>query len=250
MRPFSAPAAAAAVFEEEEEEEEDIGPPDEYGDEDLSGMRDLPIQFPRREDFIRGGEWEALLAEIYRHIAGSERPDSFRCSCAGSFTMGSAFSGLGSDFFAMKRLGKQFNCCFWAECNPSCQTVLHESHQEHMSFSDTRSPEFALAPRVTLFTAGFPCQPYSKAGPSLGTNDAHKRGTLVYYVLRYLAQQHPDSFVLENVPGLLQQRHSSFLEMVLRVLTSLVDARGQPLQPDCKTLEFRASVLPDRSVQI
>ena len=169
---------------------------------------------------------------------------------AGSFTMGSAFSGLGSDFFAMKRLGKQFNCCFWAECNPSCQTVLHESHQEHMSFSDIRSPEFALAPRVTLFTAGFPCQPYSKAGPSLGTNDAHKRGTLVYYVLRYLAQQHPDSFVLENVPGLLQQRHSSFLEMVLRVLTSLVDARGQPLQPDCKTLEFRASVLPDRSVQI
>ena len=67
MRPFSAPAAAAAVFEEEEE---DIGPPDEYGDEDLSGMRDLPIQFPRREDFIRGGEWEALPAEIYRDIAG------------------------------------------------------------------------------------------------------------------------------------------------------------------------------------
>ncbi|CAE7727284.1 ngoBVM, partial [Symbiodinium necroappetens] len=211
------------------EEQEDIGPPDEYGDEDLSGLQDLdlPVQALRGEDFIRAGEWEAVLAEIYRDIADSERPGRFRCSCSGSFTMGSAFSGLGSDFFAMKRLGKRFSCCFWAECNPSCQTVLHESHKEHISFSDIRSPDFALAPSVTLFTAGFPCQPYSKAGPSLGTSDAGMRGTLVYYVLRYLAHQHPDTFVLENVPGLLQQRHSGFLEMVLRVLTSLVDARGK-----------------------
>jgi DNA (cytosine-5)-methyltransferase 1 len=50
----------------------------------------------------------------------------------------------------------------------------------------------------TTFCAGFPCQPFSKAGKQLGRDD--DRGTLFDEIVKILEAQETKFFILENVP--------------------------------------------------
>eukprot|EP00959_Pyramimonas_sp_CCMP1952_P104601 2186296-Pyramimonas_sp.AAC.1 len=52
--------------------------------------------------------------------------------------------------------------------------------------------------RAELFTAGFPCQPFSQNGRHLGESD--DRGGVIKDIIKYLKRAQPWAFVLENVP--------------------------------------------------
>lgn len=53
---------------------------------------------------------------------------------------------------------------------------------------------------------GQPCQSWSEAGTGRGIND--KRGQLFYEYIRILKAKQPKFFVVENVSGILQEKHS------------------------------------------
>lgn len=110
------------------------------------------------------------------------------------------FAGLGGFHLALSRLGGQ--CIFAAEW------------QEHLR--DLYKVNFGLRPEgdITLIspndvpshdllTAGFPCQPFSKAGDQLGF-ECTKQGNLFFNVVAILRQKKPSFFILENVPNLLK----------------------------------------------
>ena len=54
-------------------------------------------------------------------------------------------------------------------------------------------------PAFDILCAGFPCQPYSKAGKQLAEND--QRGVLLAKIVEIIHQYKPRAFILENVPN-------------------------------------------------
>lgn len=58
-------------------------------------------------------------------------------------------------------------------------------------------------PEHDLLTAGFPCQPFSKAGDQRGF-ECTEQGNLFFNVAAVLKRKKPTYFILENVPNLLK----------------------------------------------
>lgn len=63
--------------------------------------------------------------------------------------------------------------------------------------------EAGSVPDHDVLTAGFPCQPFSKAGEQLGF-ECTKQGGLFFNVEKILRMKKPAFFILENVPNLLK----------------------------------------------
>ena len=62
-------------------------------------------------------------------------------------------------------------------------------------------------PQVDLYTAGFPCQPWSSAGKGEGRRDEQGRGLIFDHVLKYINEKLPKCFLLENVVALSHATH-------------------------------------------
>ena len=72
-------------------------------------------------------------------------------------------------------------------------------------------------PRGTIFTAGFPCQPFSKSGGQLGIRDG-MRGTVFDSLLMMMEEKKFDAFILENVENISGPRHQEDFQQMLKVL--------------------------------
>ena len=68
------------------------------------------------------------------------------------------------------------------------------------------------------YGAGFPCQPFSSAGLGLGVDDCQKRGLLVADSLAYVVSKRPSLVVYENVKGIMDKKHASLLQWVIKTL--------------------------------
>ena len=123
-------------------------------------------------------------------------------------TIGSDCTGLGTDEIAMRRvLGLKCDNVFASEINAVARRLLIAgSHAPAMTYEDITSTARRQAPHVDVYTAGFPCQPYSAAGLNLGKED-HR--CVASYVVQYIKTRLPTLFVLENVKNLLSIRHKA-----------------------------------------
>jgi DNA (cytosine-5)-methyltransferase 1 len=72
-------------------------------------------------------------------------------------------------------------------------------------------------PTHDVLTAGFPCQPFSKAGEQLGF-ECTKQGNLFFNVEEILRQKKPGFFILENVPNLLKHDNGKTWEKIQKLL--------------------------------
>jgi DNA (cytosine-5)-methyltransferase 1 len=84
-----------------------------------------------------------------------------------------------------------------------------------------------LVPDHDVLTAGFPCQPFSKAGDRLGFKDT-AQGNLFFKVLQILEVKRPKRFILENVPNILTHDGGRTKETIITTLGALgyaVDVR-------------------------
>ena len=61
----------------------------------------------------------------------------------------------------------------------------------------------ANVPDHEVLAAGFPCQPFSKAGDQLGFADT-SQGSLFFKVHQILKVKKPPRLILENVPNILR----------------------------------------------
>jgi DNA (cytosine-5)-methyltransferase 1 len=84
--------------------------------------------------------------------------------------------------------------------------VLRDVYAQNFGFrpaGDIRKVDVADIPPHDLLCAGFPCQPFSKAGEQNGF-DCPEQGDLFDYVVRILGVHQPRFILLENVPNLLR----------------------------------------------
>ena len=80
-------------------------------------------------------------------------------------------------------------------------------------FGDIREVSPASIPEHDILCAGFPCQPFSKAGDQQG-RACPRWGDLFDYVLTVIQQHRPTYVILENVPNLARHdRERTWAEM-------------------------------------
>ncbi len=117
-----------------------------------------------------------------------------------SFRFIDLFAGLGGFHLALSRLGGQ--CVFAAELQEHLRDLYKDNFGLYPEGDITLiSPDDV--PAHDILTAGFPCQPFSKAGDQLGF-ECTKQGDLFFNVASILKQKKPRLFILENVPNLLK----------------------------------------------
>lgn len=143
------------------------------------------------------------------------------------------FAGLGGFHIALKGLGGEgVFAAEWDETlNVLYQRNFHLPPEKVWKDVNTLRDRATIAERVPdheVLTAGFPCQPFSKAGEQLGFEHT-KQGQLFYKVLDILKEKRPRRFILENVPNILNHRNGDTQETILRHL------RDAGYQVDVKT---------------
>ena len=126
------------------------------------------------------------------------------------------FAGLGGFHQALEGLGH--TCVFASELDLAL-TDLYEKNFGIRPHGDIREALTAVPPHDIL-CAGFPCQPFSKAGDQLGF-DCPQWGDLFGYVLEILDTHKPAYLLIENVPNLIRHDGGKTWDKIKNRLESL-----------------------------
>lgn len=126
------------------------------------------------------------------------------------------FAGLGGFHIALTRLGGE--CVFAAEWKEHLRNLYKEN------FGLAPAGDITLVhpndvPDHDVLTAGFPCQPFSKAGEQLGF-ECTEQGSLFFNVAAILKKKRPTYFILENVPNLLKHDEGRTWEEIQKILST------------------------------
>jgi len=110
------------------------------------------------------------------------------------------FAGIGGFHQAMRYLGGE--CVMASEINQACVDTYKLNFKHADVRGDVRKIAPSSIPPFDVLCAGFPCQPFSKAGAQKGFSDEH-RGNL-FYVIMDILETHPEVkfLILENVRNL------------------------------------------------
>jgi DNA (cytosine-5)-methyltransferase 1 len=146
------------------------------------------------------------------------------------FTFVDLFAGLGGFHIALKNLGG--SAVFAAEWDPTLN-ALYEINFNLKPWGDVNglTDVASQVPAHDVLAAGFPCQPFSKAGEQLGFEHT-LQGQLFFKILEVLDEKRPGRFILENVPNILRHdggRTRSKIEGLLRDLN--YDVRIERFSP-------------------
>lgn len=125
----------------------------------------------------------------------------------------SLFSGCGGLDKGFENAGfktvwaNEFDKNIWA----SFEANFPDTFLDHRSITDISEEEI---PECDGMIGGPPCQSWSEAGAGRGIND--QRGQLFYDYIRILKAKHPKFFLVENVSGILSEKHSSAFKGFLK----------------------------------
>ena len=108
--------------------------------------------------------------------------------------------------------------CFCSELQPECRSFLKAVHSPKIMYEDADKEGSGKAPEVDVYTAGFPCQPWSSEGKSKGFKDADGRGRVFDHVAKYIKEREPKAFLLENVRALTFTTHAKAFAKMLDTL--------------------------------
>lgn len=195
-----------------------------------------------RDNGVEGAELDAVsharpgVADGGAWISGAEPP----CRTAGSNGNGELtsaasenaqlrfvdlFAGLGGFHVALSRLGHE--CVFASEIDSELQS-LYELNFGMQPAEDVRLC-WRDVPTHDILCAGFPCQPFSKAGSQMGFG-CPDSGDLFDYTLKIIDRRMPRYLVLENVSNILRHAGGKTWERITRELGK----RGYAV--DCREL--------------
>jgi len=152
----------------------------------------------------------------------------------GEFAFIDLFAGIGGFRLALSKHG---GCSvFSSEWEKNAQNTYFANHRE-MPFGDINlftsddvldNELGALIPSHDILAAGFPCQPFSRAGVSarnaLGTKHGFEcttQGTLFYSIERIAGLKKPKILFLENVKNLVSHDHGDTFRVIKETIEHL-----------------------------
>ena len=130
----------------------------------------------------------------------------------------SLFAGCGGLDLGFERAG--FNVIWANECDSSIFETYRRNHPQTMlNTSDVCLLKDQDIPSCDGVIGGPPCQAWSEGGKQLGFEDP--RGQLFLEYIRIVKLKKPKFFVIENVQGLLEERHKQSLAFIINSLQAI-----------------------------
>ena len=127
----------------------------------------------------------------------------------------SLFSGCGGLDLGFERAG--FNVIWANEFDKSIHETYRLNHPNTtLNTSDIRTLTGNDIPDCDGIIGGPPCQAWSEGGKGLGIEDP--RGQLFWDYIRIVKEKKPKFFLIENVQGILEEKHKESLDGFLTVL--------------------------------
>lgn len=114
-----------------------------------------------------------------------------------TFTFVDLFCGIGGFHVAMQSMGG--NCVFACDIDADCRATYTKNYGIPCA-GDLTQIDLASIPPFDVLCAGFPCQPFSKAGAQLGFDD--DRGHLFFRLCEVVRHHRPSYLIFENVRNL------------------------------------------------
>ena len=144
------------------------------------------------------------------------------------------FAGLGGFHLALSDLGHE--CVFACEI----EKYLRRHYEENFKINpegDITKIKPKNIPKHDILCAGFPCQPFSKAGYANGFS--HKvAGKMFFQLIKIIKYHKPKYLFLENVPNLLNHNNGETWNFMKKQIENLnYDVQGKTavkLQMDSK----------------
>lgn len=132
---------------------------------------------------------------------------------------GDLFSGIGCVAQALKFLDIPFSYEFACDIDKNCKANLLHNFPVKQFYDNVIN--ITNLPKVDLFTAGFPCQPFSSVNKSAKKGLNHKSGDMFTETLRCLQLCDPEVFILENVVALTYKNNAEYFSYILESLGQL-----------------------------
>ena len=132
----------------------------------------------------------------------------------------SLFAGVGGFDLALERAGVKVVAS--VEWDKNAQNVLRKQFPNAQVFGDIQGVtgeqliQSGFTPADGIITGGFPCQDLSVAGKRAGL--AGSRSGLFWEICRLLDETRTQTFILENVPGLLSSNNGRDMAVVIEAL--------------------------------
>ena len=132
----------------------------------------------------------------------------------------SLFAGVGGFDLAMERNGVKVVAS--VEIDKKAKEVLKNRFPNSTIFGDITEVtgeqliQAGFNPRNGIITGGFPCQDLSVAGKRAGLGG--NRSGLFWEICRLLDETKAQTFILENVPGLLSSNDGADMAVVIEAL--------------------------------
>ncbi|WP_075996165.1 DNA cytosine methyltransferase [Salaquimonas pukyongi] len=125
------------------------------------------------------------------------------------------FAGLGGFHQALASRGAV--CVFASELNRELASLYAKNFGIEPA-GDIRKVDLSTIPNHDILCAGFPCQPFSKAGDQKGL-ECPQWGNLFDYVVAILKLKQPRYFIIENVPNLIRHKGGETWSIICDQLT-------------------------------
>ena len=127
----------------------------------------------------------------------------------------SLFAGCGGLDLGFERAG--FKVIWANEFDTSIHDTYKLNHPDTiLNTADIRTITGDDIPDCDGIIGGPPCQSWSEGGKQRGIHDP--RGQLFFDYIRIVKEKKPKFFVLENVPGILEDKHKSSLDFIISSL--------------------------------
>lgn len=134
------------------------------------------------------------------------------------------FAGLGGFHQALNNLGH--TCVFASEIDYQL-IQIYEKNFSIKPAGDIRNVAIESIPQHDILCAGFPCQPFSKAGDQQGFN-CPRNGDLFEYALKIIKYHKPSYIMLENVANIQTHNGGNTWKLIKNQLENLgyiIDAK-------------------------
>lgn len=130
-----------------------------------------------------------------------------------------AFSGVGTQSMALKRLGVDYEVVGIAEIDKFAIQSYMAIHGETKNYGDISKIDPTELPDMDLFTYSFPCQDLSISGKQRGMGEGTRSG-LLYECEKVITTKKPKYLLLENVKNLVGKRFKPDFDKWLEWLES------------------------------